>query len=59
MIEFPHKEDPMVQLLLSQRPDIFPDYRNETFAHLLSQRARIVKAVDVLPTRTLYWFERN
>ena len=49
----------MVQLLLSQRPDIFPDYRNETFANLLSQRARIVKAVDVLPTRTLYWFERN
>jgi len=59
VIEFPHKEDPMVQLLLSQRPDIFPDYRNETFANLLSQRARIVKAVDVLPTRTLYWFERN
>ena len=59
VIEFPHKEDAMVQLLLSQRPDIFPDYRNETFANLLSQRARIVKAVDVLPTRTLYWFERN
>ena len=40
VIEFPHKEDPMVQLLLSQRPDIFPDYRNETFANLLSQRPR-------------------
>ncbi|MAH16127.1 MAG: nodulation protein NoeA [Sphingomonadaceae bacterium] len=58
-IEFPHKEDPMVQLLLSQRPDIFPDYHNDTFANLLSQRAQIVKAVDVLPTRTLYWFQRN
>ncbi|WP_232508392.1 class I SAM-dependent methyltransferase [Qipengyuania flava] len=59
VIEFPHKEDPMVQLLLSQRPDIFPDYHNDTFANLLSQRAQIVKAVDVLPTRTLYWFQRN
>lgn len=59
VIEFPHKEDPMVQLLLSQRRDIFPDYTNQTFASLLSQRARIVKAVDVLPTRTLYWFERG
>lgn len=59
VIEFPHKEDPMVQLLLSQRPDIFPDYHNDTFANLLSQRAQIVKAVDVLSTRTLYWFQRN
>jgi ribosomal protein L11 methylase PrmA len=59
VIEFPHKEDPMVQVLLSQRPDIFPEYDNETFASLLSQRARIVKSKDVLRTRTLYWFERT
>lgn len=59
VIEFPHKSDPMVQTLLSQRADIFPDYGNEQFAALLSQRARIVKQVDVLPTRTLYWFERK
>ena len=59
VIEFPHKDDPMVQVLLSQRPDIFPEYRNDMFAKVLSARARIVKTVDVLPTRTLYWFERS
>jgi ribosomal protein L11 methylase PrmA len=59
VIEFPHKDDPMVQLLLSQRPDIFPDYHNEAFAVLLSQRGRIVKSANVLPTRTLYWYERD
>lgn len=59
VIEFPHKEDGMVQLLLSQRRDIFPDYCNETFANLLSRRARIVKSIEVLPTRTLYWFARD
>jgi len=59
VVEFPHKSDPMVQVLLSQRPDIFPDYDNASFAALLSQRARIVKSVDVLPTRTLYWFDRT
>ncbi len=59
VIEFPHKDDPMVQVLLSQRPDIFPAYRNEVFAELLSARARIVKTAEVLPTRTLYWFEQS
>jgi len=59
VIEFPHKDDPMVQLLLAQRSDIFPDYHNEAFEALLSRRARIVKSTDVLPTRTLYWYERD
>ncbi|MXO93530.1 methyltransferase domain-containing protein [Erythrobacter arachoides] len=59
VIEFPHKSDPMVQTLLSQRDDIFPVYDNAHFASLLSQRARIVKQVEVLPTRTLYWYERH
>lgn len=59
VIEFPHKADPMVQVLLSQRPDIFPDYDNENFARILSSLTRIVKSENVLPTRTLYWFERN
>jgi hypothetical protein len=49
----------MVRLLLSQRRDIFPDYCNATFANLLSRRARIVKSIEVLPTRTLYWFARD
>ncbi len=59
VIEFPHKGDPMVQTLLAQRADIFPDYDNDRFAALLGERARIVKQVDVLPTRTLYWYEHD
>jgi len=59
VVEFPHKADPMVQTLLSQREDIFPDYDHQNFAKLLGERARIVKQVDVLPTRTLYWYDRS
>jgi ribosomal protein L11 methylase PrmA len=59
VIEFPHKADPMVQTLLAQREDIFPHYDHENFARLLGERARIVKQVDVLPTRTLFWYDRS
>jgi ribosomal protein L11 methylase PrmA len=59
VIEFPHKSDPMVQVLLSQRADIFPNYDNAIFAKILSSRARIVRSKDVLPTRTLYWYDRS
>lgn len=59
VIEFPHKTDPMVQTLLAQREDIFPDYEKANFERILMERARIVKSVDVLPTRTLYWFDRK
>lgn len=59
IIEFPHKGDPMVQTLLAQREDIFPNYENDHFAKLLGERARIVKQIDVLPTRTLYWYDRT
>jgi ribosomal protein L11 methylase PrmA len=59
VIEFPHKSDPMVQTLLAQREDIFPNYEKHVFEKLLGERARIVKAVDVLPTRTLYWYDRG
>jgi len=43
IIEFPPKDDEMVQCLLSQREDIFPDYTEENFLKLLSARANIVK----------------
>jgi hypothetical protein len=59
VIEFPHKSDPMVQNLLSQREDIFPGYDHQNFAKLLGERAKIVKQVNVLPTRTLYWYDRS
>jgi len=58
VIEFPHKSDPMVQTLLSQREDIFPDYEDDVFAKILGDRARIVEKLDVRPTRTLYWYEK-
>ena len=41
VIEFPPKSDPMVQQLLSRRPDIFPDYTEETFLAELQSRARV------------------
>lgn len=59
VIEFPHKADPMVQTLLAQRDDIFPHYDKDNFAQILGSRARIVKQVDVLPTRTLFWYDRS
>jgi len=59
VIEFPHKSDPMVQTLLAQREDIFPNYEKDVFEKLLGDRTRIVKSVDVLPTRTLYWYDRT
>ena len=42
VLEFPPKSDPMVQRLLANREDIFPDYEEQHFLHLLEQRARIV-----------------
>lgn len=59
VIEFPHKSDPMVQTLLSHREDIFPSYDKDNFMQILSSKARIVKQIDVLPTRTLVWFDRR
>ncbi|SMF77288.1 class I SAM-dependent methyltransferase [Allosphingosinicella indica] len=60
IIEFPDKADPMVQSLLAQRPDIFPDYSDANFAKLLGDQARIVKTAQVNDgTRTLYWFDRS
>jgi hypothetical protein len=42
VIEFPPKSDPMVQKLLSQREDIFPDYGEAAFRAAVERRARIV-----------------
>jgi ribosomal protein L11 methylase PrmA len=41
VIEFPPKEDPMVQRLLSTREDIFPDYTVPAFLAALGARARV------------------
>jgi ribosomal protein L11 methylase PrmA len=47
VIEFVPKNDPMVQLLLSLREDIFTDYSEESFLMHLQQRARILNQIHV------------
>lgn len=60
VVEFVPKSDPMVGQLLQLRADIFDDYSTDAFEHLLSRRARIVKAISVSSSgRKLYWFERD
>ncbi len=60
IIEFVQKDDPTIQIMLSIRDDIFPDYNEENFKHALEKRAKIVKKVTVSNTnRKLYWFEKQ
>jgi hypothetical protein len=47
VVEFVHREDPMVQRLLAGRPDRFPDYQLGLFEPLLRG------AFDVVSRRTL------
>lgn len=60
VVEFVPKCDPMVQRLLRFREDIFPDYTEDHFSHVLSSQARIRKAERISASgRALYWFERD
>jgi ribosomal protein L11 methylase PrmA len=60
VIEFPPKSDPMVQCLLSQRDDIFPDYTEEHFRAAVERRARIVAEKHLTPGgRLLVRYERS
>ena len=43
VIEFPSKADPMVQQLLRNRVDIFPDYDEDAFLHHVAARGKIVR----------------
>jgi ribosomal protein L11 methylase PrmA len=43
VIEFPSKADPMVQQLLKNRPDIFPDYTEEAFLAHVGARGAITR----------------
>lgn len=43
VVEFVPKSDPTVRTMLALRDDIFPDYDEDHFRRLLSQRARIVR----------------
>ena len=60
IIEFVPKSDPMVQQLLRLRADIFEDYAEERFLHVLQERGEIVESCR-LPTsgRLLAWYRRH
>ena len=54
-IEFPDRGDPMVQKLLSGKPDdANPDYDKPGFEAALAERFEIVRTEPVSQTRTLY-----
>ncbi len=59
IIEFPPKSDPMVQRLLSNREDIFPDYTEENFIAAVQSRGQIVEQKHVTEGgRLLIWYRR-
>ena len=60
IIEFPPKSDPMVQCLLSQRDDIFPDYTEEAFRAAVTRRGHIVAETHLTPGgRLLVRYDRS
>ena len=60
IIEFPPKTDPMVQRLLSNREDIFPDYSEDHFIAAVTRRAKIVESRSVNEGgRLLLWYQRH
>jgi ribosomal protein L11 methylase PrmA len=60
IIEFVQKTDPMVQALLRLREDIFRNYNEENFVHVLEARADIVRSATISnANRKLYWFKRR
>lgn len=60
VVEFVPKEDPMVQTLLQNREDIFPDYHQDHFQTLLSNHADILdQAVVTKSGRILYQYKRR
>jgi ribosomal protein L11 methylase PrmA len=59
VIEFVPKNDQMVQVLLSFRKDIFPEYTWEHFIALLKEKAAIIKTeTNSNSGRKLVWFQR-
>jgi ribosomal protein L11 methylase PrmA len=59
IIEFVHKSDSTIQLMLAGREDIFPDYSQDAFEQALNKVARIEKAQQITKEgRMLYWYER-
>jgi ribosomal protein L11 methylase PrmA len=60
VLEFVPKNDPMFQRLTRFRTDIFSDYTEENFLHILSQHAAIVKTEHLSQRgRCLVWYSKN
>jgi ribosomal protein L11 methylase PrmA len=60
IIEFPPKNDLMVQRLLANRTDIFPDYGEGSFLAAVTERAKVVKTRVVSKSgRMLLWYDRT
>lgn len=60
IIEFVPKIDSQVQILLSSREDIFPDYQRDRFEEIFKQVYRIVRADPIEGSqRTLYLMRRR
>jgi hypothetical protein len=60
VIEFPPKSDPMVQQLLANRPDIFPNYTEENFMAEVGRRGRVVASEHLTPNgRLLVHYDRR
>jgi len=59
IVEFVPKPDSQVQLLLSTREDIFPEYTQAEFERIFSRNFTILRAVAIRKTeRTLYLMEK-
>ena len=60
VIEFVPKEDSQVQILLTSRKDIFPNYTLEGFVKAFSTRFTLRQQIPVEGTlRTIFLFEKN
>lgn len=60
VIEFVPKSDPLVQLLLSSREDIFTNYDRKTFESSFAQHFRINRIEQITNSgRMLYYMERK
>lgn len=59
IIEFVPKNDSTVQKMLALREDIFPEYTEEYFTRLITQRAKVVNQTVVSQSgRTLFEYDR-
>ena len=60
IVEFVPKTDPKVQVLLTSREDVFPDYTADGFERAFSQRFRIERRESIAASeRTLYLMRRT